>query len=55
MAMMTATVGEMQDNFCEYIGAVMEGTEITITLDGQAIGRFVPQSTQPKQCYSKRH
>ena len=35
----------MQHNFDKYLSLVMSGQEIVVTQNGQAVGRFVPQTT----------
>ena len=43
--MIIVTTSEMQHNFDKYLSLVMSGQEIVVTQNGQAVGRFVPQTT----------
>lgn len=47
MDVKTATAEELQTNFTQYLGFVMNGGEVIVTNNGEEIGRFVPRSRTP--------
>ena len=46
MDVRTATAEELQTNFTQYLGFVMNGGEVVVTEGGKEVGRFVP-AAQP--------
>lgn len=42
MDVRTATAEELQTNFTQYLGFVMNGGEVVVTEGGKEVGRFVP-------------
>ena len=47
MDVRTATAEELQTNFTQYLGFVMNGGEVIVTNNGKEVGRFVPPSRTP--------
>ena len=44
MTVKTATAAEIQMNFPQYLGFVMNGGEVIVTENGEEVGRFIPRA-----------
>ena len=43
--MVTATAMELEKNISQYLKLMISGNEITITVNGNEIGRFIPKAS----------
>lgn len=48
--MVTTTAIELEKNFSQYLDLMISGNEISITVNGNEIGRFIPKASRFGAC-----
>ena len=48
--MVTTTATELEKNFPQYLDLMISGNEIAITVNGNEIGRFIPNTSRFGAC-----